>query len=168
VNAKENLHSIYAMVAAVAMFACMDTTMKLLAAHYPAMQVTVLRCLTSMPIVCAFMAYRGSFKGVFRVRWPLHLLRGVIGIAMLSFFAFALKSLPLAETYSIFFIAPALITALSVFILRWCCARKERTLFPWRGWRCWHRRPAMRCRRLPAVSWRVPMRRSTSCSGCWP
>ena len=117
-NAKENLHSIYAMVAAVAMFACMDTTMKLLAAHYPAMQVTVLRCLTSMPIVCAFMAYRGSFKGVFRVRWPLHLLRGVIGIAMLSFFAFALKSLPLAETYSIFFIAPALITALSVFILK--------------------------------------------------
>ncbi|UGQ49168.1 DMT family transporter [Massilia endophytica] len=106
------------MVAAVAMFAVMDTTMKMLAEHYPAMQVTVLRCLSSMPLVCAFMAWRGKFGGIFRVHWPLHLLRGVLGVGMLTMFAYALKSLPLAETYSIFFIAPALITALSVFILK--------------------------------------------------
>ena len=52
-----------------------------------------------------------------RVRWPLHLLRGVLGIGMLSLFAFGLRDLPLAEAYSIFFIAPLLITVLSVPIL---------------------------------------------------
>ena len=117
-SAKENLQSINAMVLAVAMFAFMDASMKVLAAHYPAVQVTALRCMSSMPLVCAFLAWRGKFRGVFQVRWPLHLLRGVIGIGMLSLFAYALKHLPLAETYSIFFIAPALVTALAVFFLR--------------------------------------------------
>jgi len=117
-SAKENLQSINAMVLAVAMFAFMDASMKVLAAHYPAVQVTALRCMSSMPLVCAFLAWRGKFRGMFQVRWPLHLLRGVIGIGMLSLFAYALKHLPLAETYSIFFIAPALVTALAVFFLR--------------------------------------------------
>jgi drug/metabolite transporter (DMT)-like permease len=106
------------MLIAVAMFALMDTAMKLLSAHYPAMQVTALRSLSSLPLVCAYMAYRGKFGGVHKVRWPLQLLRGVLGIGMLTMFAYALRSLPLADTYSIFFIAPALITALSVFILK--------------------------------------------------
>ncbi|WP_374582594.1 DMT family transporter [Pseudoduganella sp.] len=106
------------MVAAVAMFSLMDASMKVLAGRYPAVQVTALRCMLSMPLVCAFMAYRGKFTGIFNVRWPLHILRGVVGIAMLSLFAYALKTLPLADTYAIFFIAPALVTALAVFILR--------------------------------------------------
>ncbi|MES2257814.1 MAG: DMT family transporter [Pseudomonadota bacterium] len=106
------------MLIAVAMFSLMDTAMKLLSAHYPAMQVTALRSLSSLPLVCAYIAYRRKFGGLLRVHWPLQLLRGVLGIGMLTLFAYALKSLPLADTYAIFFIAPALITALSVFILK--------------------------------------------------
>jgi drug/metabolite transporter (DMT)-like permease len=114
----QNLRSIYAMLAAVAMFSLMDTSMKLLSADYPALQVTALRALTSLPLVCLYLAWRGAFGKVLRVRWPLHLLRGALGIAMITLFAYALKRLSLAEAYSIFFIAPALITALSVFILK--------------------------------------------------
>lgn len=117
-QAKENLHSIYAMTIAVAMFSLMDTAMKLLAAHYPAMQVTVLRSFSSLPLVCVWVAWRGKFPTMLKVRWPLQLLRGALGIGMLTMFAYALKSLPLAETYSVFFIAPALITALSVIVLK--------------------------------------------------
>jgi drug/metabolite transporter (DMT)-like permease len=80
---KENLQAIYAMVAAVAMFSLMDAAMKVLAGRYPAVQVTALRCMLSMPLVCAFMAYRGKFSGIFKVRWPLHILRGAVGVAML-------------------------------------------------------------------------------------
>jgi drug/metabolite transporter (DMT)-like permease len=47
----------------------------------------------------------------------LHLLRGALGIGMLSMFAFSLRELPMAEAYSIFFVAPLLITALSVPVL---------------------------------------------------
>jgi drug/metabolite transporter (DMT)-like permease len=113
-----NLRSIYAMLIAVAMFSVMDTIMKLLAAHYPAMQVTALRALSSLPLVIAYVAWRGAFAAIFQVTWKMHLFRGALGIAMLSLFAFGLKNLSLAEAYSIFFIAPALITALSVWFLK--------------------------------------------------
>jgi len=106
------------MLTAVAMFSFMDTTMKLLSAHYPAMQVTALRSLSSLPLLCGYVLYRRAFKGILRVRWPMHLFRAALGIAMLTTFAFGLKSLSLAEAYSIFFIAPALITALSVWVLK--------------------------------------------------
>jgi drug/metabolite transporter (DMT)-like permease len=113
-----NLYSIYAMLLAVFMFALMDTAMKLLSARYPALQVAALRALCSLPLVAAYVAWRGAFKGVFRVRWSMHLLRGVLGILMLALFAYGLRQLSLAEAYSIFFIAPALITALSVLLLK--------------------------------------------------
>lgn len=122
-----NLRSIYAMLAAAGMFSLMDTAMKLLSETYPAMQVTALRALSSLPLVCLYLLYRGAFKNVLKVRWPLHVLRGVLGIVMITLFAYGLKRLSLAEAYSLFFIAPLLITALSVFILkervdlaRWC------------------------------------------------
>jgi drug/metabolite transporter (DMT)-like permease len=117
-NMSGNLRSIYAMMIAVFMFSLMDTAMKLLAAHYPAMQVAALRSLSSLPLVCAYVAWRGGFSTILRVRWSLQLLRAVVGIAMLALFAYGLKKLSLAEAYSIFFIAPALITALSVFVLK--------------------------------------------------
>ena len=113
-----NLYSIYAMLLAVFMFALMDTAMKLLAARYPAMQVAALRALCSLPLIAVYVAWRGAFKGIFQVRWPMHVLRGLLGILMLAFFAFGLKKLSLAEAYAIFFIAPALITAMSVLLLK--------------------------------------------------
>ena len=113
-----NLRSIYAMLIAVAMFSLMDTAMKLLSAHYPAVQVAALRALSSLPLVCAYVAWRGAFKAILKVRWSMHLMRAGLGIVMLSLFAYGLKKLSLAEAYSIFFIAPALITALSVWLLK--------------------------------------------------
>jgi drug/metabolite transporter (DMT)-like permease len=113
-----NLYSIYAMLLAVFMFALMDTAMKLLSARYPALQVAALRAICSLPLIALYVAWRGAFAGIFRVRWPMHLLRAGLGILMLALFAFGLQKLSLAEAYSIFFIAPALITALSVLLLR--------------------------------------------------
>ncbi len=113
-----NLRSIYAMLIAVFMFSLMDTAMKLLAAHYPAMQVAALRSLSSLPLVVLYVAWRGGFKSMMQARFSLHVLRGVLGIGMLALFAYGLKRLSLAEAYSIFFIAPALITAMAVFFLK--------------------------------------------------
>jgi drug/metabolite transporter (DMT)-like permease len=113
-----NLRSIRAMLACVLMFSVMDTIMKLLSAEFPAMQVASLRSLSSLPLVCLYVAWRGGFATILRVRWPLHLLRAAIGILMLALFAYGVRGLSLAEAYSIFFIGPILITALSVFVLK--------------------------------------------------
>jgi drug/metabolite transporter (DMT)-like permease len=117
-SASGSLRSIYAMLLAVAMFSVMDTAMKLLAEQFPAMQVAALRGLASLPLVCAYVAWRGGFGSIMRINWPLQLLRGALGIAMLGLFAYGIKKLSLAEAYSIYFIAPALITALSVVLLK--------------------------------------------------
>jgi drug/metabolite transporter (DMT)-like permease len=110
---RTNVRGIVAMLLATALFSLMDTGLKLLSPHYPALQVAALRALSSLPLVVAFVAWRGAFGTLLKIRWPLHLLRGAIGIAMLSLFAFALRKLPLAEAYSIFFVAPLIITLLS-------------------------------------------------------
>lgn len=113
-----NLRSIYAMLIAVAFFALMDAVLKVLSTRYPAMVVASFRALTSMPLVLGYLAWRGGFGTVLQVRMPLHVLRGALGIAMLSLFVIGVRALSLAETYAIFFIAPALMTALSTVILK--------------------------------------------------
>ncbi len=105
------------MLVAVAMFAMMDAALKQLSTHYPPFQVASLRGAASLPLVLVWALATGGVATLFRVRWSLHLLRGVLGVAMMATFIFAVSKLPLSTTYSIFFIAPLLITALSVPVL---------------------------------------------------
>lgn len=105
------------MLVAVAVFALMDAALKHLSGHYPPFQVAALRGAASLPIVLVWAWWTVGPMRLLRVRWPLHLLRGVLGIAMMASFVYALKRLPLSTAYSIFFVAPLLITALSVPIL---------------------------------------------------
>ena len=106
------------MLACVAVFSSMDVVLKLLSTQYPPMQVASLRGLASLPWLLAWAAATTGLRPLLRVRWPLHLLRGVLGIMMMATFVYALRTLPLATAYSIFFVAPLLITALSVPFLR--------------------------------------------------
>ena len=120
------LRGIASMVGAVALFALMDSGLKLLAPHYPPMQVAALRGLASLPLVFVWALADGGLMQLVRVRWPIHLLRGGLAVVMLGAFAYALRLMPLAEAYAIFFVAPLLITALAALFLR------ERV-----GWRRW-------------------------------
>ncbi len=116
--AAANLRGIVAMVAAVGFFSLMDALLKTLSASYPTMQVAALRGWGALPLVTLYVLWRGNVAGLLRVRWPLHLLRGVLNVTMLGLFTYALKELGLAEAYTLFFIAPLLITALSTVVLR--------------------------------------------------
>ncbi len=106
------------MLIAVGFFSLMDAVLKTLGASYPALQVAAMRGLSALPLVCAYVLWRRQTRGLFKIRWSLHLLRGVMSVLMLSFFAFALRELPLTEAYTLFFIAPLLITLLSVPVLQ--------------------------------------------------
>ena len=105
------------MLVSVALFALMDAGLKTLSAHYPPFQVAAMRGLSSLPLVLGWALASAGAGALLRVRWPLHLVRGVLGIVMMASFVYALKRLPLSTAYSIFFVAPLLITALSVPIL---------------------------------------------------
>jgi drug/metabolite transporter (DMT)-like permease len=106
--------AVLAMLLAVALFALMDAGLKGLAAYYPPFQVAALRGAASLPLVLGWALATAGPRPLLRVRWSLHLLRGALGVAMMAAFAYALRHMPLSTAYSIFFVAPLLITALSV------------------------------------------------------
>jgi len=112
-----NVVGIAWMLAAVGVLALMDGTMKALASRYPPFEVAALRGATSLPVVMIWIAFAGGFRQVIDVRWGLQIGRGLIGLGMLTSFVYALGKLPLAEAYAIFFVAPLIITALSVPML---------------------------------------------------
>lgn len=108
------LKGIAAMLVAVAAFACMDTLLKILSEHYPAMQVSAMRGYASLPFLLLPPLISGRFSDLKPVRWKLHVVRGVIAVFVLSTFVYAIRVLSLADAYSIYLSAPLIITALSV------------------------------------------------------
>jgi drug/metabolite transporter (DMT)-like permease len=114
------------MIVAVGALSLMDAGIKILAPHYSPFQVASIRGLSALPFIVVWVGLSGGYDQLLRVRFGLHVVRALLGIMVLAAFAFALRSLPLAEAYSIFFVAPLLITVLAVLIL------KERV--DWRRW----------------------------------
>jgi drug/metabolite transporter (DMT)-like permease len=115
----ENLRGIVLMLLAMATLALMDAVMKHLVATFPPIQVAALRGLVSLPFVLGWVYWRErNFTTLVRVRWGWHFARGVLAIVMLTGFIYAISGMPLSEAYTLFFIAPLLITALSVPLLK--------------------------------------------------
>jgi len=114
------------MIVAVAAFSGMDALLKGLSAHYPPMQVAVLRGLASLPFLLAPIALSGRWRLLRPRRFSMHLLRGALQVLVLGCFIYAVRTLSLANAYAVFLSAPLLMTALAVPIL------KERT--DARGW----------------------------------
>jgi drug/metabolite transporter (DMT)-like permease len=113
------------MVIAVALFSAMDAQLKLLAAHYAPMQVGFLRGAMSLPFVLAPIVLRGRLGRLRPVNVPLHLLRGVLSVVMLSSFVYAVRESSLTATYSIFMCAPLVVAGLSVPLLGEKVARAQ-------------------------------------------
>ena len=111
------MRAVWAMLFAVGVFSLMDAGLKQLTTHYPPLQVAALRGAASLPFVLGWALATVGVRPLLRVRWSLHLLRGGLGITMMVSFVYAIGSLPLSTAYSIFFVAPLLITALSVPML---------------------------------------------------
>ena len=112
-----NAAALLAMLSAVLLFALMDAAMKGLSAHYPPLQVAALRGAASLPLVLLWVAASGTLGTLLRVRWRLHLLRGVLSVAMMTLFVYGLSRVPLSTAYAMVFVAPLLITALAVPVL---------------------------------------------------
>jgi drug/metabolite transporter (DMT)-like permease len=102
------------MAAAVFAFSIMDALMKRLSAHYGPLQVSCMRCVSSLIFLLLTIAWQRSWTDLKADRPMLHLMRGALGIGMLASFVYAVHRLTLAQTYSLFLAAPLLMTALSV------------------------------------------------------
>jgi drug/metabolite transporter (DMT)-like permease len=111
------LRGIVAMLIAVASFAAMDALLKLLAAHYPPLQVAFVRGIAALPFVLTPILLRNRLARLRPVNLPLHGVRAVLSIVMLYAFVSAVRDTSLASTYAIFMCAPLLVAAASAPLL---------------------------------------------------
>jgi drug/metabolite transporter (DMT)-like permease len=111
------MRGIGCMLAAVGFFAGMDTFLKLFSQYYPAVQVSAMRGAASLPFVLLSVLVRGHLRDLKPVNWKLHLWRGVLAITMLSAFVYSVRTLPLADAYAVFLVAPLLVTGFAAPLL---------------------------------------------------
>ncbi|MBU2981914.1 DMT family transporter [Lentibacter algarum] len=94
-----------------------DLMIKLLSGGYPLHEIVFIRSSIGIMASLVFVYLEGGFQ-ILRTKTPgLHLLRGIIiVISNMTYFA-ALAALPLADATALFFVAPLLITLLSIPLL---------------------------------------------------
>src|SRR5262245_254161 len=109
----DNTRGIVMMALAVGLLSIMDAGLKELSAAYPPLQVAALRASASWPLVAAWILVRSNPRELLNVRWGMHLLRGAMGVAMIGAFVNGVRALPLTTAYTVFFVAPLVITLLS-------------------------------------------------------
>ena len=98
-----------------------DMAVKALSDSYPLHQVVLTRSFIGMGVVLALLAWsrgpRGILSGVATRRPGLHALRACCVLLSNVTYFLGLAALPLADGVALFFVAPLLITALSVPLL---------------------------------------------------
>ncbi|MDT8322117.1 MAG: DMT family transporter [Xanthomonadales bacterium] len=110
--AQRPLQAIGLMVASVFFMSTMDVLFKLLVEHYSSFQVVFFRCVTSLPYFVVWILLTGHAQ--FRTAYPRgHLLRGMLGLLMMFAVGECFRELQLADAYTLFFVAPLLVTLLS-------------------------------------------------------
>ena len=111
------LHGVLLIVAAVGIFAVMDTIAKYLARSYPVSGVVWARFAANLLILLVFLAARGELKRLRTARPGLQIMRGLLlaGASLLYFTS--LTVLPLAEAAAIGFVMPLFLALLAVPML---------------------------------------------------
>lgn len=113
-----NLLGICCVVGAVMVFATQDMLVKWLSDGYPLHQIVFTRAVVGITILLlVIVPLEGGYRILKSKHLPLHLLRGLaVVMANMSFFL-SLASVPLADAVAMFYIAPLLITLLSIPLL---------------------------------------------------
>ena len=105
------------MVAAVAIFSVMDLGLKVLSTSFGTLQIATLRGAASLPFVLASVLLGRRVGGLRMRRVGLHLVRGLLSVGMICCFAYAVRRMSLSNVYTLFMVAPLMVTAVSVPLL---------------------------------------------------
>tara|TARA_B100000676_G_scaffold307821_1_gene367143 strand:+ start:1565 stop:2518 length:954 start_codon:yes stop_codon:yes gene_type:complete len=113
-----NLRGIICVVLGMIVFTAQDVLIKLMSTTYPLHEIIVVRSSIAV-VITFFVAWTTIGLAALRThRFRWHIFRALLLVTMnLTYFA-ALASLPIAEAAGVFFVAPLLITLLSVPVLR--------------------------------------------------
>ncbi len=107
------LRGVLLCLAAAFLFACMDTTIKYLTAHYPAPLVVAIRYIVLCVLMTVLLAPSQGRALVRTQRTALVLTRAACLAAASLFLALALKRMPVAEATAMLFLAPVVVVLLA-------------------------------------------------------
>ncbi len=109
--------SVYCLLTAVFTFSIQDVIIKWISGNYPVHEIVLIRsCVAIFPIL--IIAYFGGGLHLLRIRNVVgHLARSFFMFAAYTCFFLALSAMPIAETVSLFFVAPIFITIISAVFL---------------------------------------------------
>lgn len=116
VSAAQKAAGIGLMVFAVLLFTCMDTIGKTLTASYPVQQVVWARYLFQLVLISLPVLWLGTGL-VTTSHLGLQVVRGLLVTVATLFMFTAISVIPLANAYTVTFIAPLLVTLLSIPVL---------------------------------------------------
>jgi drug/metabolite transporter (DMT)-like permease len=120
-----------AMLAALGLFAALDANSKLLSGSYPVAQVVLIRLVVILALLAAARLLRPGIGGELGTRHPgLHLLRAMAMLGSAIGFFQALREIPLAEGYLVYFTAPFMTLGLAALFLG---EQPPRSVWAWSG-----------------------------------
>jgi drug/metabolite transporter (DMT)-like permease len=115
---RQTLTGMACAVGGSAVFSLNDIAVKDLSGDYALHELILIRSLIGMAVVVLVLApFQGGFAALRSARPGPLLLRGLFVVASNLCYFLGLAALPLADTVAIFFVAPLLVTALSVPLL---------------------------------------------------
>ena len=99
-------------------FSVNDVAIKFLSGSYALHEVVLIRSAVGlMVMLCCILPFHGGLPALRTQRLATHLLRALCVVASNLFYFLGLAAMPLADAVAVFFVAPLLITALSVPLL---------------------------------------------------
>jgi drug/metabolite transporter (DMT)-like permease len=105
-------------IASVAVFMAMSTCVKVAAEHVPPGEIVFFRSAFAIPVILAWLVWRGELREGLRTRNPLgHLWRGLVGVSAMALSFTALGLLPLPEVTAIGYASPLLVTIFAAMFL---------------------------------------------------
>lgn len=99
------------MIAASAGFACMGALVKVVSDSVPPAEIVAWRSAFTALFVL-FLA-RGALPSLRPRNWPMHLVRGLVGVASMTLYFTAIGRLPLGDAVLLTYLSPLLVAALS-------------------------------------------------------
>ena len=112
-----NAGGIYCIVIGMAVITAQDAAVKWLSTDYALHQIMLTRAVIGLGVALAILRVEGGLH-LLRTRHPgWHVVRGLLLIVASIALLLAIAAMPLAEAVAIFFVAPLVITGLSVPVL---------------------------------------------------
>lgn len=104
-------------VVAIFLATTQDAIVKSMSGTYPASETVVIRCLSSLPLLLAWLMYSQGLAALRTPRLPLVLARSLILCSAYFAFILAISAMPLANAVSIYFTMPFFVAALAFPLL---------------------------------------------------